>query len=237
MYKSLVRKCKILIITSILFIILTGIAMIVYPGGSLIDKATIHYNFFENFFSDLGATVTPSGKKNSISNILFISAFGSLGVAMIYFSNIWRAISVDIHKMSLFGYLSKISMIVSGICFTGMAFTPWNVYLEYHTILLKLAFGFLLSWTMLMIILESINPKIRHLMISNIIYMLFLIYYLYELFTGSKLGTPDDLVFQAAFQKLIVYFTVVNFIVQAKGIMHFLRIADFRRGGKKNFYV
>ncbi|MCB0727716.1 MAG: hypothetical protein KDD00_09645, partial [Ignavibacteriae bacterium] len=79
MYKSLVRKCKILIVISILFIILTGLAMIAYPGGSLFDKASIHYNFSENFFSDLGATVTVSGKRNTISNILFISALGSLG--------------------------------------------------------------------------------------------------------------------------------------------------------------
>ena len=105
MYKSLVRKCKILIATSILFFILTGIAMIAYPGGSLIDKASIHYNFFDNFFSDLGSTVTASGKKNTISNILFISALGSLGIALIYFSNIWRALAVDIHNFSIYGFL------------------------------------------------------------------------------------------------------------------------------------
>lgn len=237
MYKSLVRKCKILIATSVLFIILTGIAMIVYPGGSIIDKASIHYNFFENFFSDLGATITPSGKKNTISDILFISALGSLGIAMIYFSNIWRALSVDIHQMSFYGYLSKISLIVSGICFIGVAFTPWNIYLEYHIIFVKLAFGFLLSWTILLIILESTNPKIRHLMITNIIYVIFLIWYFYTLLTGPKLGTPEDLEYQAVAQKIIVYFSVINFAIQAKGIMHFLRIADFRRGGKKNFYV
>lgn len=237
MYKSLVRKCKILIVISILFIILTGLAMIAYPGGSLFDKASIHYNFSENFFSDLGATVTVSGKRNTISNILFISALGSLGIALIYFSNIWRALSVDIHNFSLYGYLSKISLIVSGVCFIGVAFTPWNVYFDYHVIFVKLAFGFLLSWTILFIILESVNPKIRHLMITNIVYLIMLAYYVYTLISGPKLGTPEELEFQAVAQKIIVYASIINFAIQAKGIMHFLRIADFRRGGKKNFYV
>ena len=128
-------------------------------------------------------------------------------------------------------------MIISGVCLIGMAFTPWNAFFEYHVIFVKLAFGFLLSWTILFIILESVNPKIRHLMITNIVYCAILIWYVYTLLNGPKFGTLEDLEYQAVAQKLIIYISVLNFAVQAKGIMHFLRIADFRRGGKKNFYV
>jgi hypothetical protein len=218
-------------------VILTGIAMLVYPGGSLNDKSSIHYEFFHNFFSDLGATVTVSGKKNTISNILFIMAVGTLGLVMIYFSNIWRAMSVDVHKLSFIGHLSKLCLIISGAGFIGIAFTPWNMFFEYHVILEKTAFSFLLAWTLLIMMIQITNKKLRTLLISNSIYVIILGYYVYLLFYGPKTGTPEGVETHAVAQKAIVYFSIANFTIQAFGIMRFLRIADFRRSKNKNFYV
>lgn len=237
MYKGLIRRCKLLIFTSIAFIILTGLAMISYPGGSIYDKTAIHYNFSENFFSDLGATETISGKQNTVSNILFISALGSIGIVLIYFSGIWRAMDTDIHKLEYIGYLSKIFLVISGISFIGIAFTPWNKYFKYHVIFVKFAFGFLLLWTTLIIILQVRNVKIRNLLICNLIYVLILALYVYILFYGPKFGTEEGLEFQAVSQKIIVYTSIVNLTIQAIGIQRFLRTADFRKGGTKNFYM
>ncbi|MEO8666500.1 MAG: hypothetical protein ABI462_13495 [Ignavibacteria bacterium] len=237
MHKNLIRRCKLLLAAVFGFIVLTGIAMIAYPGGSLHDRVTIHYNFFENFFSDLGATMTPSGKKNTISNILFITALGGLGLVMIYFSKIWRGMDTDIHKLSAVGYLSKLCLILSGASFIGVAFTPWNAYFNYHVLFVKSAFVFLLAWTILMIILQAGNIKIRKLLTANIIYVFILGWYVYYLFYGPKFGTDQDLEFQAGAEKAIVYITFINMAFQAAGIQRFLRTADFRKGGSKNFYV
>ena len=67
MYNGLIRRCKLVVLWAIVFIVLTGSAMIAFPGGSYIDKLSIHYNFFENYFSSLGATITISGKANKLS--------------------------------------------------------------------------------------------------------------------------------------------------------------------------
>jgi hypothetical protein len=37
-----------------LFVVLTVVAMFVYPGGTYTDGTTVGYNFFRNFFSELG---------------------------------------------------------------------------------------------------------------------------------------------------------------------------------------
>ena len=72
MYKGLIRRCKITIAASIIFIVFIGLSMTVYPGGNLVDRSSVHYNFSLNYFSDLGQTFTHSGKQNTASDILFI---------------------------------------------------------------------------------------------------------------------------------------------------------------------
>jgi hypothetical protein len=44
--------------------VLTGVAMILYPGGTVLRPATRGYSFFENSLSDLGGTVAWSGQAN-----------------------------------------------------------------------------------------------------------------------------------------------------------------------------
>lgn len=237
MYKSLIRRCKLLILTSVLFILLTGIAMFAYPGGTKLDINAVHYNFCKNFFSDLGATETISGKHNTVSNILFISALGSIGIVLIYFSGIWRAIDTDVHKSKFIGYLSEIFLVICGISFIGIGFTSWNKYFEFHIIFNKLAFGFLLLWTLIIIILQSRNIKIRKLLVINLFYLLLLVFYVFILLFYPKFGAEEGQEFQAVSQKIIFYVTVINFILQAAGIQRFLKTADFRRGGAKNFYL
>lgn len=237
MQKNLIRSCKLLIFTGFFFVVILGFAMMAYPGGSYNDRASIHYNFFENFLSDLGATMTISGKQNTVSNILFITALGSVGIVLIYFSKIWRAMGTEVHRMSVIGYLSKFSLILSGLSFIGIAFTPWNKYFEYHVMFVKSAFCFLLAWTLLIIILQAGNPKMRNLMVSNILYSIILGIYVYFLYNGPKAGTEEGNTFQAIAQKIIFVVSVANLITQAMGIKRFLRFADFRKGGVKNFYV
>jgi len=237
LYKNLVRMCKVVMLTTVMFIIFTSLAILAFPGGTKIDRAAVHYDFSQNFFSDLGATNTISGKSNTISNLLFITAFGSLGIVLIYFSRIWRAISIDVLEMKLIGISSKIALIMSGFSFIVVAFTPWNKFFDYHVIFLKTAFGFLLIWSILITTLQMRNPKMRDLMFINIAYILLLGWYIYTLFFGLSIGTEKVLEFQAISQKIIIYSSIANLFIQAFGIKHFLRSADFRRSGTKNFYV
>jgi hypothetical protein len=100
-----------------------------------------------------------------------------------------------------------------------------------------MAFLFLFAWTVIIIFLQLSNRKMRGLVIANIIFVLFLAGYGYFLFTGPNFGAEEGFEFQAITQKIIVYLTIVNLFIQAFGIKRFLRSADFRRNGMKNFYV
>ena len=53
---------------------LTVAAMFLYRGGSRFDVDARHYQFFGNFFSDLGATVTYSGRADTAPRALFVTA-------------------------------------------------------------------------------------------------------------------------------------------------------------------
>ena len=237
MYKGLLRRCKLVILWAVAFVLLTGSAMIAFPGGSLIDKLSIHYNFFENYFSSLGATMTISGKENKISNIFFTIAMSGFGLILIYFSKIWRTYDIDANKSVILGYLSKSFLIISGICFIGISFSPWNLHFENHLIFLKLAFIFFLLWVLLIMIFQSGIKKLKKLFAINIAYSFILAAYIYFLFYGPEFGTTEDLKFQVLSQITIIYLTIVNLIIQASGVIRYLKTTDFRNRGLKDFYV
>ena len=67
------------------FIILTVIAMLIYPGGTQTDPSSEGYSFWRNFFSELGMTVTESGASNPIGAVLFFAALTGAGMALILF--------------------------------------------------------------------------------------------------------------------------------------------------------
>lgn len=237
MYKNLIRSCKLVMLMSLVFALLTGLAMFTYPGGSKFDRLSLQYDFFQNFFSDLGSTVTYSGKANALSNIFFITALSGFGISLIYFSRIWRAIDTDVHKFKSLGYISNLFLIITGLGFMGIAITPWNKYMDYHMFFIKATFVSLLCWTFIIIILQLRNHKMRGLVMNNVIFFLILLYYVTLLFKGPKIDTVDGLQFQAIAQKIIVYLTALNLFIQAFGIKAFLKSSDFRKNGIKNFYV
>lgn len=58
------------------FLILTNVAMLFYPGGTITDPNTSGYSLWKNLFSDLGRFITPSGDSNLIAFFLYnISLF------------------------------------------------------------------------------------------------------------------------------------------------------------------
>jgi hypothetical protein len=60
---------------------LTGIAMLLYPGGTLLNPSTHGYSFFQNSLSDLGSTVAWGGQPNSHAAQFLMSGAGILALA------------------------------------------------------------------------------------------------------------------------------------------------------------
>jgi len=62
-------------------VVLTGMAMLLYPGGTALNPSTRGYSFFQNSLSDLGSTVAWGGQANSRGALVFFSGAGILALA------------------------------------------------------------------------------------------------------------------------------------------------------------
>lgn len=226
-----------MIAASVAFIVLIGISMILYPGGNLIDRSSVHFNFFLNFLSDLGSTFSHSGKQNTASQVFFIIAMGMYGLVMIYYSRIWRGMDIEVHQLIIIGIPSKVFFALAGLCFIGLAFTPWNINFESHVMLFKTAIVCILAWTVLILILQFRNEKIRGLFSLNLLFAAILLTYSYLLFYNPQFGTDKNIELHAVSQKAVLLVLALDMLFQSVGLLHFLRRADFRRSGMKNFYV
>jgi len=54
---------------------LVVVAMVVYPGGPLLDPSVTGYSFVQNFVSDLAMTVTHGSQSNHLGAGLFVAGF------------------------------------------------------------------------------------------------------------------------------------------------------------------
>ncbi|MBI4783576.1 MAG: hypothetical protein HY785_20005 [Oscillatoriophycideae cyanobacterium NC_groundwater_1537_Pr4_S-0.65um_50_18] len=214
---NVIRKANLLLYASAQFVVLTIAAMLLYPGSAKYEPQSDRYLFFQNFFSDLGATKTYSGLDNISSMLLFIIALSSIGIALLIFSTTWKAIAS--HKSDrIFGYAAQTFAGLSGLCFIGIAATPWNLMLAAHNSFVKAAFSLLLGFILNLVILQLKNHWQKQYSIFNLIYLGTLSIYVLILFYGPGLDTLEGLEFQVAAQKIIVYASVLNLGLQAWGM-------------------
>src|SRR5439155_11545077 len=119
------------------FVVLTAIAMQLYPGG---------YRFFMNFLSELGATRTWEGEPNHGGAVLFAIALGTLGIAMVAFAGAWRDFAFAKGRARVFGIAGQLFGTLSGGAFLAVAATPVNLALDVHNGMVVAAFGLLLGY-------------------------------------------------------------------------------------------
>ena len=128
-------------IGGIQYIVITAIAMFIYPGGSQSDPNAEGYTFFGNYFSDLGHSVAINGQVNTISQILYILATAVYGVSLIIFS--FKAVTSfkEKGKGKIAGKISLVSGILAGIGTLTYALTPADLVPMAHNA--GVAFGYL----------------------------------------------------------------------------------------------
>lgn len=200
------------------FIVLTVIAMLLYPGGNFADKEATHYRLFQNFFSDLGGTHTVAGVSNYPSMVLFIIALCTVGIAMICFSTTPK-VYLGKKRGSLTQKCASASLVFGGICFILVALIPWNVNFAAHLFFVKLAFSLLPLYVLCSLILQIQSRWPRSYQLANFFYLVCLVIYLSILFFGPPLGQKEGLEIQAIAQKCIVYASIVLLGYQAWGIV------------------
>jgi hypothetical protein len=174
--------------------------------------------FLRNFFSDLGATITPSGRPNLASHILLVLALGCVGLALVVASSNWKVIVRRRQAAQAVGRASQVLEIIAGLGFIGIAATPWNLVLDAHNGFVRAAFGFLLAYDLALLVIQLGNGWPSAYTAANALYLLLLLAYVGILFFGPGLDTKSGLEFQVAAQKIIVYASVINLGLQAVSI-------------------
>jgi hypothetical protein len=202
----------------VLFVLLTAVAMLFYPGGTASDPTTRGYSFFMNFFSDLGRTQARNGQPNPVAAPLFFSALTLAGAALIAFfiAFPWWFTRTPLDRVMV--WLGSLAGIVAGGCFVGVAFTPANVDNALHTQFVYDAFEAFTVATLLYFVVIARDrryPK-RFAAIFGV-FAVFLLLYLGLLFFGPNLNSPEGVLIQVTGQKIIVYASIVSVLIQSLG--------------------
>ena len=201
-----------------LFLVLTSLAMVFYPGGTRHTPGTKGYLFFENFFSELGLTRTYSGGSNSVSFFLFTAALALAGLALALYFIISPSLFWDSRITRVLSLFGTFFGILSGLSFIGVAFTPANLYLVPHRLFVRLAFTTFFVGVVfyaLAILLNRSYPNLYALV--NITFGALLGAYIWLLFFGPSTNTPSGLMIQVAGQKIIAYAAIISVFIQAYG--------------------
>jgi len=139
--------------------VLTGIAMLLYPGGTLRNPSTRGYSFFQNSLSDLGSTVAWGGQANSHGAVFFVSgsiilALAGVGclVALVLVYSSSRITSWLAGTAGAVGVLSCAGLM-------GAALTPEDRNLALHGKFSSLAIGALPVATALLALATALNGR------------------------------------------------------------------------------
>lgn len=224
---------KLVIIAGVLFVLLTLLAMIFYPGGTVRDRMTVGYSFFYNFFSDLGRTVSRSGQPNPVAMVLFIIGLCAAGASLVLFSLAFPPFFAHTLRGRLTSLPGAFFGFLAGFCFIGIALYPANINNPVHTQFVLWAFRlFPLAavFFTVSILLERSYPRRYALVFA--IFTLLLFAYMGLLVYGPSVRTMPGLLVQVTGQKVIAYTAVISIGIQAWGGLRMLdrSKAGFRDG-------
>lgn len=208
------------IFASIQFVVLTLVAMPLYPGGMIADSPASRYSFFYDFFSELGMTVTSSGELNVASTVLFVIALTVAGLGLVVFFAAKPQLFRHKRAIHILSWIGSAFGVLSGLSYVGVAFTPANLLGELHHYFVLAAFeSFFVAVTVysVVIFLSASYPK-RYAAVY-LMFALLLAGYIWLMIQGPSSATLEGLMIQATGQKIIVYAAILCTLVQCWGAL------------------
>lgn len=201
------------------FVALTTVAMMVYPGGSFPIVGTHGYQFFVNYFSDLGQTHTQSGAANFASMMLFTTAMLAVGVGVgaffLAYARFFRTKTTDTKALRLSRVATKFGL-ASAACYIGLGLVPENIFAAGHFLFAQGAFDFLLVALVLEIFaLRRTSGLSPWLLVVNSVFVVVLFGYVLLTILGPSSHTLIGDEINVVGQKVIVYVAIATIFAQA----------------------
>jgi hypothetical protein len=218
------RLYNLIILGCGLFILLTLVAMFTFPGGTQLNPSARGYSFFRNFFSELGYLHTRSGEANPLSAVLFFVGLLSAGSGLVLFSLIFPSLFRSTPLGRVAGFLGRLFGILSGICFIGVAFTPADVFKDWHIFFVLWAFRlFPVAVFFFSIAIFSEPGYPRRYAYLFIGFGALLLAYIWLLENGPSPSTLNGLIIQVTGQKIISYASISSVLLQAVGAKRYIQ--------------
>ncbi len=195
-------------IGSIQFLVLSGVAIIFYPGN---------YLFFNEPLSYLGFTHI-EGESNLIAGFLFNSSMFLLGISIIaLFPSMIPFFNSTVPE-KWFSLAGSIFAIFSGIAMVGAALTPGDINYEAHILIAPYTFLFgilMVAFFTVPMILNKDYPRQYTLVAISYVFIMMICLSLLSL--GPAYDTPEGQTFQVTTQKLAIYWEVLTLFVLSLG--------------------
>ncbi len=118
------------------FLVLVAAAMARFGGGTVFDPSAEGYSFWNNSLSDLGRTISPSGRSSETSAALYHTALFGL---ICSFVPMFLALPALMPNCPRTGRLARGAGLVSLAGMVGVAVTPTDVYPLAHMVTIGLA--------------------------------------------------------------------------------------------------
>jgi len=201
-----------------LFVVLTGAAMLVYPGGSHVNMAQEGYSFKYNFLSDLGLRQTPNGLPNPVAGGLFFAALTLAGLTLALFFIQFRRFFRRTMREQVLSLVGTLLGVGAGICFAGVGFTPADVYGEAHMQFVMWAFSlFPLAVLCYTLVMAGSRALPRGYTCVCLAFFGMLAGYYLLITQGPDFGTSYGYVIQTLGQKIIVYASIAATCILSLG--------------------
>jgi hypothetical membrane protein len=192
---------------------LTGIAMILYPGGTFLRPASPGYSFFRNSLSDLGSAVAWNGRPNrgswfhlAASLILVLAGCACfLGLIRVYCSSLvprWLARGAGI------------VVLLAGTALLGAALTPQDRYSTLHGQFTLLAVGSFAIATALLGFATALDSRFRRRVTICWFVLTFIVVAWASVMLSGRPTTDLQLAIPVTLQKLVAVTLVGTLVFQ-----------------------
>jgi hypothetical protein len=128
-----------LIAAVVLFCLLNAVAVLVYPGGTVVQPHAERFLFWQNFLSDLGRTQTFAKVSNTPSRLFFIPAVMLISIALwIFLRGLFPRLILK--ERPRFARFFLLTVWVTTLARIGVGLTPWDRVGLLHLFFVQLTF-------------------------------------------------------------------------------------------------
>lgn len=200
------------------YVIFTAVAMIFYAGGTIVNPLSLGYDFWGNFFSDLGRVTALSGASNFISFTIFTITALILSFSFIPFAYALPTFFKIDKKLYLITRIGSLICLISIFFLIATILTPWDIFSTTHLMFANLfnitgAIGVI--FFAVAVLYNKNYPNIYALTYG--VLLIIAIIYAIVLVVLPKSITPEGLTIQASMQKISQYSFLFCFLIQGYG--------------------